>query len=39
VNEALCKGCGACVGSCPSGAMQQYGFKDKQIIPMVDETV
>jgi heterodisulfide reductase subunit A len=39
VNEALCMGCGACVVACPSGAMQQKGFKDKQISPMVEETV
>ena len=39
VIEALCKGCGACVGACPSGSMQQLGFKDKQMIHMVEETV
>jgi heterodisulfide reductase subunit A len=39
VNEALCKGCGACVGACSSGAMQQNGFKDKQLLMMIDETI
>jgi len=39
VNEALCMGCGACVASCLSGAMQQRGFKDNQLISMVDETI
>jgi heterodisulfide reductase subunit A len=38
VNEALCKGCGACCNACPAGAMQQCGFKDKQILPMIDES-
>jgi len=39
VNEALCMGCGACAAACPSSAMQQKGFKDKQMIPMIDETI
>jgi heterodisulfide reductase subunit A-like polyferredoxin len=32
-------GCGLCVATCPSGAMQQHGFKDKQLKPMIEETV
>ena len=39
VNEALCMGCGACAAACPSSAMQQKGFKDKQMIPIIDETI
>lgn len=39
INEALCMGCGACAAACPSSAMQQKGFKDKQMIPVIDETL
>jgi heterodisulfide reductase subunit A len=39
VNEALCMGCGVCAVSCPSSAMQQKGYKDKQMIPMIEESV
>jgi heterodisulfide reductase subunit A len=36
VNEALCKGCGACSAACLSGAIQQKGFTDKQILAMIN---
>lgn len=36
VNEILCKGCGACSSGCLSGAIQQHGFKDYQIVSMID---
>jgi heterodisulfide reductase subunit A len=39
VNEGLCQGCGACVSTCPSKAIQQYGFKDKQLLCMIDEII
>jgi heterodisulfide reductase subunit A len=39
VNEALCMGCGACAATCPSSAMQQKGFKDIQMIPVIDEMI
>jgi heterodisulfide reductase subunit A len=35
VNEALCKGCGACSGACYSGAIQQNGFTDEQILSII----
>ena len=36
VIEALCKGCGSCAGACRNGAIQQKGFRDEQIISMID---
>jgi len=36
VNEALCKGCGTCNAVCRSGAIRQKGFKDEQIIEVID---
>lgn len=35
VNEAMCKACGTCVASCKSGAMQQRGFTDAQLLKMI----
>jgi heterodisulfide reductase subunit A len=32
VNKALCTGCGTCVATCPSNAMQQSGFEDEQVM-------
>lgn len=37
VNEALCKGCGACNATCPSGAISLRGFKTEQIIAEIKE--
>lgn len=37
INEGLCQGCGTCVSACPSSAIQQKGFKDTQLLPMIDE--
>jgi len=36
VREALCQGCGTCVVACPSGAAKLRGFKDKQILSLID---
>jgi heterodisulfide reductase subunit A len=35
VNEALCKGCGSCAAACLNGAINQFGFEDKQILAMI----
>ncbi len=35
VNEVLCKSCGACTGVCFSGAIQQTGFTDDQILAVI----
>ncbi len=35
VNEALCKGCGACAAACLSGSIQQRSFKDWQLLPQI----
>ncbi|GAI19065.1 unnamed protein product, partial [marine sediment metagenome] len=37
-DEALCKGCGACVSSCIRGAIKMKGFSDAQILAMIDAT-
>jgi heterodisulfide reductase subunit A-like polyferredoxin len=37
INQALCKGCGLCVASCRSGAIDLKGFEDKQIFAMIEE--
>lgn len=31
VQEELCKGCGTCVATCPSGVARQRGFTDVQV--------
>ena len=36
INDALCKGCGACTSSCKSGAINLYGFTNTQIMTVLD---
>jgi len=36
INEALCKGCGACVSSCICGAINIKGFSNTQILAAID---
>ncbi|MFX0101609.1 MAG: 4Fe-4S binding protein [Candidatus Hodarchaeota archaeon] len=36
INNALCKGCGACVASCRCGAISLYGYKDTQIKGIIN---
>ncbi len=35
-NEVKCTGCGVCAGVCPAGAFQVNGFRDDQILAMID---
>jgi heterodisulfide reductase subunit A len=35
INQALCKGCGACVAGCRSGALDLQGFTDAQIVAAI----
>ncbi len=39
VNEALCKGCGVCAASCLAAAIDLKGFKDEQILAMLEAVV
>ena len=36
VNEALSKGCGACVASCRCGALDLLGFSNEQLFSAFD---
>jgi heterodisulfide reductase subunit A len=35
IQSTLCKGCGLCVASCRSGAIQLKGFETSQIMAMI----
>ncbi len=39
VTAVLCQGCGACAMACPSGAIELSGFRNRQMISMVDAAV
>jgi heterodisulfide reductase subunit A len=32
----LCKGCGTCVGSCPSGSIVQNLFEDEEVFSEIE---
>jgi heterodisulfide reductase subunit A len=36
VNDALCKGCGACVGGCPSDAINLSHYTNEQIVAQME---
>ncbi len=38
-NEVMCQGCGLCAGVCPAKAFQVNGFRDEQMLAMVDAAV
>ena len=39
VNEVLCKGCGVCTASCLSAAIDLRGFKNEEILAMLEAVV
>jgi heterodisulfide reductase subunit A len=36
VDELMCQGCGTCAATCPNGASVLRGYRDKQILEMID---
>ncbi len=36
VEEALCQACGVCVATCPNSAAKLRGYRDKQILSMIE---
>ncbi|WP_027185333.1 4Fe-4S binding protein [Desulfovibrio inopinatus] len=36
VDELLCQGCGSCAAVCPNGASVLRGFKDSQVLSVID---
>ena len=39
VKEALCQGCGVCTSICPNGAAFLQGFREDQIMAMIEQVV
>jgi len=36
VKEALCQGCGVCSGLCPNGAAILQGYREDQVLAMIE---
>ena len=36
VDDALCRGCGLCLAHCPTGALNQNGYNDRQLIASLE---
>ncbi len=36
INEAMCKGCGACAATCRGSAIKLHGFEDEQILNILN---
>ncbi len=36
INEAVCKGCGACAATCRGSAIRLRGFRDEQILSILN---
>jgi len=39
VDEQLCQGCGSCMAVCPNSATVLRGFRDEQVMAMIDAAV
>jgi len=37
INAVLCKGCGGCAATCPSGSITLEGFRHDQIYAQIEE--
>jgi heterodisulfide reductase subunit A len=36
ITAAFCKGCGVCVAACPSGAIEQQNFTNRQLTAEIE---